>query len=93
MKLLSEMASVPSDINVTGVKEDVQAILSSAIRADENQENTSFYSNGLDGMDDESVISNRQRLNETHPPSRDIGQHLASNYQAPSEHLMSEAMK
>lgn len=72
--MISEMASVPSD--VSEVQEDVKAILHSAIRADENQENTSFYSNGLD---DESVISNRQRMNETYPPNREMGQHLASN--------------
>ena len=37
-----------------------------------------FYSNA----NDSSVLSNRQRLNGTHAPSRDIG-----------EHLMSEAMR
>ena len=45
---------------VDGVNDDVKAILSSAMRADEasqihprdeGQENTSFYSNGLDAID------------------------------------------
>ena len=66
--------------DLPGIKDDVKQILSSAIRKDEEMENEqlSFYSNA----NDSSVLSNRQRLNDTHPPSRDIG-----------EHLMSEAMR
>ena len=42
-------------------------------------EESSFYSNGLDGID-ESIISNRQRMNDTHTPTMlddtKIGRHL-----------------
>ena len=45
---------------MSGIQDDVKAILSSAIRKDEAVENNeSFYSNGLDGIDQSSVISNR----------------------------------
>ena len=75
--------------------------MSSAMRADEasqihpreeGQENTSFYSNGLDAID-QSDISNRHRLNDTFPPARDMGRHLESNFHPPADHLLSEAMK
>ena len=46
------------------IAEDVQAILASAIKEDEAHDTTSFYSNGLDAID-QSVLSNRQRLNDT----------------------------
>ena len=59
--------------DLPGIKDDVKAILSSAIRGDENE---SFYSNDRNALLDESEISNRHRLNETHTPARDMGDHL-----------------
>ena len=59
---------------------------------EEGQENTSFYSNGLDAIN-QSDISNRHRLNDTFPPTRDMGRHLESNFHPPADHLLSEAMK
>ena len=84
------------------VQDDVQAILSSAMRGRDRPDDESFYSNGLDAMDESSVISNRQRLNDTRPPRRpddagsSMGQHLdagSSNFQPPADHILSEAMK
>ena len=83
-------------MKLSEVQEDVKAILSSAIRRDEALDNTSFYSNnGLDAIDDSSVISNRQRLNDTHAPSG-VGKHLPASGNSllkPQEHYISEAMR
>ena len=67
--------------------------MAGAIRAEEEKDNTSFYSNALDALDQSSVISNRQRLNDTHPPVRPVGAHLESNLQPPAEHQLREASK
>ena len=61
----------------------MKAILSSAMRGgkDRIEDESSFYSNGLDAIDN-LVISNRQRLNDTHTPAMledaTMGRHLAS---------------
>ena len=59
-----------SRLSTEDVQEDVKAILSSAMRSKERADEESFYSNGLDAIDQSSVISNRQRLNDTHAPRR-----------------------
>ena len=82
--------------NQSEVQEDVNAILSSAIKASEDAPDTSFYSNGLDAIEQSSAISNRQRLNEPKPDSRphEIGVHLENNFfKAPADHLIQNALK
>lgn len=71
--------------------EDVQAILKSAIKEDEVQDTTSFYSNGLDAID-QSVLSNRQRLNDTQVP-RNETHSKTSAYQPAEHHMSTEAIK
>lgn len=57
---------------------------------DEAEETTSFYSDGLNDID-QSVISNRQRLDNGRAPTNDRSE--PKTYQPPFDHLMSEAIK
>lgn len=68
--------AAPTADDLLGIQDDVKAILSSAIRGEEKEE--SFYTNERNALD-ESALSNRHRLNETHRPAGEmIGEHLAA---------------